>query len=175
MNANDPSTEVIAPWYKQPWAWFVLTPLIVVVIACSITVSIAFDNKDDVVLDNYYKEGRLINDRFEEDIKAKAIGAKGRLQFDIEVGEVFLDLQATSALPEALTLQLSHPVKAEYDQQINLQRIAPQRYRGDLVRPVQHRWYVRLLPATAAADGSLWRLDGEIDFSDSDHLDLDSQ
>ena len=52
-SANQEQDE--GPWYKQPWAWFVLTPLITVVLVSSVTVTIAVKYADERVIDNYYK------------------------------------------------------------------------------------------------------------------------
>ncbi len=172
MSTPTMSTEVIAPWYRQPWAWFVITPLIVVVIACGFTVSVAFNNRDDVVLDNYYNEGRAINNRFLEDQQAQAIGATGELIFDRKAGQVLLDLHAKAALPDTITLQMSHPVKAAYDRQITLKQIAPGRYQGDADELLQYHWYVRLTPVIVGT-GSTWQLKGEIDFATGDRVTLE--
>jgi hypothetical protein len=45
--------EDLKPWYRQFWAWFILSPLITVVIVSSITVTLAVKNADDRVVDNY--------------------------------------------------------------------------------------------------------------------------
>jgi uncharacterized protein len=176
MNNTSGSQEPIQPWYKQFWAWFILAPLIIVIIACAITVSIAFKNKDDIVIDNYYKEGRMINQRFEQDSTAREMGLSGELMFDREVGEVFLTLQSDVVLPEKLVLELSHPQKAEYDQQLTLKKVSEGRYRADLDARLQHHWYVRILPLSEAEIVEApWRLKGEIDFKFGERVNFDSQ
>ncbi len=176
MNNTTGSQEPTQPWYKQFWAWFILAPLIVVIFACAITVSIAFNNKDDVVIDNYYKEGRMINQRFEQDSTAREMGLTGELMFDREVGEVFLTLQSDAVLPEELVLELSHPHKAEYDQQLILKKVIEGRYRADLGARLQHQWYVRILPhIEAEITEAPWRLKGEINFKFGDRVNFDTQ
>ena len=51
----------VKPFYRKFWFWFVFTPLIVVVCVSLTMVTVAFRHADDVVIDNYYKEGRMIN------------------------------------------------------------------------------------------------------------------
>lgn len=162
------------PWYKQFWAWFILTPLLIVIVAVLSFVAVAVYNADDVVIDNYYKEGRLINQRFEQDKQAVALHIHGKLRFDLELGEVLLTLSGDTELPEKLLLLLNHPTSAARDQQVVLHAITPGRYRGDLERRPQHRWYLRLLPAVEPAqqNNADWRLNGQIDFAATDSLQL---
>ncbi len=46
--------EDLKPWYRQFWAWFILSPLITVVIVSSITVTIEVINDEDCVVENSY-------------------------------------------------------------------------------------------------------------------------
>ncbi|TQV84748.1 FixH family protein [Exilibacterium tricleocarpae] len=176
MYAKDAQPLPRLPWYKEFWAWFILTPLIVVIISCSIMVSLAFRHKDDVVMDNYYKEGRMINQRFEQDQRAAELGLEGTLRFDFSLGEVHLALQAhdDGVLPEDLLLLLDHPAIAGRDKTLRLQSLAPGRYRAELTRSLAHRWYVYVMPVAERAQRSQaqWRLLGELDFDLTDDLVL---
>lgn len=179
-------TLEVKPWYQQPWAWFILSPLIVVVIWSSILLTVAFKKADDVVKDNYYKEGRMINQRLEEDKAAKTLGIKGTLTFDLEVGEIVLNISAVdmSVLPKHLALSLDHPVEADYDISISLIEISPGYYTGELERKISNRWYFRLapLPGEEGKDSSPksavspeesknnWRLIGEINLASGNEL-----
>lgn len=156
-------------WYQQFWGWFVFTPLIVVVIASGFFVSTAFKHADDVVIDNYYQEGRTINQTFEQDKQAQALGLKGELRFDRTTGEVFLQLESKKALTETLTLSLSHPASRKHDRQLELKRRSSLFYRGDLERNIDHSWYVRIEPVEPNGESS-WRLSGRIDFSQGESL-----
>mgnify|MGYP001619987624 FL=1 len=66
----DQTAEKILPWYRQFWFWFVFGPLLFIIVLCGIFVFIAFKNSDDVVTDNYYKVGRMINQTLSQDEKA---------------------------------------------------------------------------------------------------------
>ena len=172
---NEQSSLDGTPWYRQTWAWFVLSPLILVVLVCTVLVSVAYKKADDVVIDNYYKEGRMINQRIEEDRLAKEAGLGAQLRFDMLTGEVLLSLSAQdqSIFPSVVMLHLDHPVEADFDLQVELHNIAPGRYRADLENALAHRWYVRLMPKiTADNAGQFWRLVGEVNLTDSDVLKL---
>lgn len=184
MNTNNTVDEGLdaGPWYREFWAWFILTPLIVVVITCSITVTIAVRNADDRVVDNYYKEGRMINFRHDQDLLAKSLSMEAKVNFDRELGELTVFLTGDGALPEKLTLNVSHPAKARLDQQLTLTRVAENQYHAELLTPfLSHRWYLKMVPerdenseatnsddnniADGADSQSIWRLRGEIDLS----------
>ncbi len=167
--------DTVAPWYRQFWAWFVLAPLILVIAVASYTVSTAFRYADDVVSDNYYKDGRMINQVIEQDEAALAMGLKGSLEIDNSLGEVQVALSANTPLPDRLLLLFSHPVSADKDLTLLLRKTASGRYRADLDAPIQYRWYLRLFPLESDSTAipsdldalehtAKWRLGGEIDF-----------
>lgn len=167
---NDETDESVKPWYRQFWFWFVFSPLIYIIIMCSITVTIALKGADDVIIDNYYKEGRMINQALEQDKQAKALGLSGELSFDRTTGEVSLVIANppadTALMPEQLLLLMGHPVKAAKDQLITLVAIAPGTYRGELVSEPDYSWYLTLYPIKdiAQRNEAPWTLSGDIDF-----------
>ena len=63
MSKNVENETQIKPWYKQFWPWFVISLPASAVVAGIITVFIAFDNADSLVVDDYYKAGLAINDQ----------------------------------------------------------------------------------------------------------------
>lgn len=162
------------PWYTHLWVWFIIAPLIAVVAASSVLVYMAVVHGDDVVQDNYYKEGRLINQRLVQDEHALLINVHGRTEFDLESGEVFLTLNSDKALPQELLLLLNHPTSENFDHEIRLQMIGDNRYRGDLEMSLSYRWYLRLLPVMDAEQQNTadWRLLAEIDFRNQQGVDL---
>lgn len=185
---EDHTEEDQKPWYRQFWAWFILSPLIAVVVVSSITVSIAVINADDRVVDNYYKEGRAINMRLDQDLLAISLGIKARLTFDTLSDDLILILNSKSEdLPEFLLLELSHPAHSERDHKLLLTRTAANQYNTELSDEVLNsRWYLRLLPIESLEDSDrahiveqtksfvtqtldntkqVWRLRGEIDFA----------
>jgi len=68
------------PWYKQFWPWFIIALPASAVIAGITTVFIAFENADSLVVDDYYKEGKAINQRVALLKRARDMGLKAELQ-----------------------------------------------------------------------------------------------
>jgi hypothetical protein len=162
--------EKANPWYREFWFWFVFSPLIYIIIMCSITVTIALKGADDVIIDSYYKEGRMINQALEQDQRARDLGLSGDLYFDRATGEVSLKIanipEDTSLMPANLLLMMGHPVKEEKDQLVQLKAIAPGEYRGELVAEPDFSWYLTLYSVANIEQRkeAAWTLSGEIDF-----------
>jgi hypothetical protein len=172
--ARDESGEALKPWYRQFWFWFVFSPLIYIMIMCSITVTIALKGADDVIIDNYYKEGRMINQALEQDKRAHELGLSGELRFDRTSGDVLLTMSNIPAdaklIPDELLLMMGHPVKAAKDQLISLKAITPGHYRGELKTEPDYSWYLTLYPINdlELRKEAPWTLSGEINFRESE-------
>lgn|SRR5690554_3533684 len=174
--------EDVAPWYRQVWFWFLFAPLFVVVCVSLMLVTVAFRHADDVVVDSYYKQGRMINQTLEQDRRALELGLTADLRFDRETGEVFVQVAHTSAaeqinLPDQLLLRLDHPFEADRDQRVLLKQVSAESYRGELNARPAHNWYLSLLPEIAAekyADAD-WLLSGNINFEVTEETRLQSR
>jgi uncharacterized protein len=157
--------------WREPWFWFVFTPLILVVLACIPFVYLAFNGADERVIDDYYTEGKAINHRFASDKLAERLGVRAHLQLDTQSGEVFCDLEGMAVYPAALSLHLSHPLRSARDQTFRLKKINAQRYRADIDQLYVGRWYVVLSPVDEAPDAT-WRLLGEMDLRQATSMHL---
>ncbi len=164
---TDSTDEKILPWYRQFWFWFVFGPLIFIIILCFITVTIAFNYSDDVVTDNYYKSGLMINQTFKQDEKAAALNLVARVKFDQTTGDVLVSLSGNHDYPKNILLFLDNPVKSKKDQSVLLTSISAGEYRGELESPVEYSWYISLVPESDVKKrkDAEWLLSGEIDFS----------
>lgn len=158
--------DVSGPWYKEFWAWFVFTPLIIVIIACSVFVTIAFQGREDVVTDDYYKVGKMINQEFEPTHRAKALGLLANLVVD--ASNQFIEVRLTESewgVQDSLVLNLSHPAEAERDRFITLTRVDDLVWRSNIKQPLSGRWYLRLSSINDAGIEQ-WRLQGEAQLSE---------
>lgn len=144
------------PWYRQFWPWFLIALPGAVVIASFYMLYLATSHSDDLVIDDYYKEGLAINRQLEMQQHASDLS----LQAGLAIGsqQVTVHLQGQPA-DDTLELLLSHPLEADRDQQLQLQRVAPGVYIGPLPQAVAARWHWRLSGTSA---GTAWRLDGVV-------------
>ncbi|MFT7561246.1 MAG: hypothetical protein ACI93R_003172 [Flavobacteriales bacterium] len=167
----DTREEVIGQvWYKEWGAWLVFTPLIVVVLVSLTFATIAFKYSDDVVVGEYYRVGKLINEEFGPEQTAEDFNITGTLTLSIESEEILLTLYANDALAIDPTLQLdinlSHPSSSELDRSTKLIRVSGGRYRADLSVPSATRWYIELRAISKDSE-RYWVLKREISIRDT--------
>lgn len=145
------------PWYRQFWPWFLIALPGTVVVAALYTLFLANRYSDDLVIDDYYKEGLAINRQLDRQHTAETLGITATLKLDNQQ----LDITVTGqiAAPQ-LRLMLSHPMEASRDLTVPVKRTSPGHYRVQLPQPLPGRWHWTL----DAGQGSPWRIDGEQDF-----------
>ena len=151
-----PAANVTSPWYKHLWPW-----IIIAILACSVTltlsmVTIAVNNPDNLVNDNYYEAGKGINRSLDRELLAQTLKMRANVHLDELTGEVELRLSGNSQ-PKTLELNLISPTQPEKDRKIMLTRSEsePGRYLGQLSDKVEGRRFVELL---GTEKGQVWRL-----------------
>lgn len=147
------------PWYRQFWPWFIFSLPGCVVIAGLVTVYIANEGADDLVVDNYYKNGLAINRQLEKNQRARDMGISAELAFS---GNQVLVTTSGPVEAAELDLQLSHPIEADRDFEILVSKIAPDTYQATLPYPVAQHWH--WIIELRQPEG--WRLDGSIQATD---------
>ena len=185
--AAGPIDSSTPPWYRQFWPWFLIALPATVVVAGFFTLYLAIKYSDDLVSDNYYRDGLAINQQLTQDLRATELALSAKLNFvagnDDAIDVLALELSSphvTKALPTLLTLYLLHPTDAKADQMIKLIAAGGGRYRGQLSQLPKQRYYLRLVPGIASGSiseqenlqSAEWRLTGEIDFSTGHLIEL---
>ena len=151
-------TKDIGPWYKQSWLWFVLTPLIAVVIIASILIFFAITTADGIVKDDYYKVARGTEIDSTKTQEAQRLGLKGEFMVDSLTGDVRLTLNSKDPLAETLTVDLVHPAHQKYDQTLTLRSVnGTGIYLGSLTKQLDGKRYL----IVSTPDGR-WNLRTEI-------------
>ncbi|RLQ21469.1 hypothetical protein DWB85_11945 [Seongchinamella sediminis] len=158
MNKRLPR-EDSEPWYRQFWPWFLILLPASVVVAGITMVVIANRGADDLVIDEYYKDGLAINRKLEKKERAEALGIGASLQ--VSGTEILVRTTGPVASPQ-LQLLLSHPLESDRDFQITVVQSVPGEYRGRLQASIAPRWHWALLNEA----GQAWRLDGSITAAD---------
>jgi hypothetical protein len=155
------------PWYRHFWPWFLMILPASVVVAGLSTAFIAARHADDLVVDDYYKNGLAINRQLERKQQATARGISAQLQFFDDTVRV----QILGPVDDQnLNLRLSHPFETDRDFMVALTRIAPGRYRGILTNNISDHWHWIIEEQNEeqskeeSEDG--WRLDGVIQASE---------
>jgi len=135
--------DLVKPWYKQFWPWFIISLPASAVIAGIITVIIAFENADSLVVDDYYKAGLAINGQFEQQRNAATYGYAATLK---RMPDNRLFLKFDNAVPdiEKLLLRWIHPADSNKDFSLELLRQSDNSFQTKSEHNFSGRWYLRL-------------------------------
>lgn len=151
-----PVANASSPWYKHLWPW-----IIIGILACSVTltlsmVTIAVNNPDNLVNDNYYEAGKGINRSLDRELLAKSLNLRAIVHLDELTGETNLRLTGDSQ-PETVELNLISPTQPAKDRKITLTRSPsePGRYVGQMNDKIEGRRFVELL---GQQNGQTWRM-----------------
>ncbi|RKF20024.1 cytochrome C oxidase Cbb3 [Alginatibacterium sediminis] len=148
--------QLILPWYKQFWPWFLIALPAAAVIASISTFFIANNNKSDLVVDSYYKVGKSINQDLSKLKAAETLGISADLES--KDGALILSMQVPSSYQnQALEVKLAHKTQAKKDLDFLVTADANGRYRFGENFDQAGRWFIRIEPI----DGS-WRLQEEL-------------
>lgn len=150
------------PWYRHFWPWFLITLPACVVVAGIWTAVIASKHADDLVADEYYKDGLAINVQLAKKQRAAELGLSAQLHFSGDLVTVTLSGPVRDS---GLRLKLSHPLEADRDFAMPLTRIAPGSYRGSLDAEITPHWHWTL----QGLRRDDWRLDGKVQAADIDN------
>ena len=95
-----------SPWYKHLWPW-----IIIGILTCSVSLSltmvtIAVNNPDNLVNDNYYEAGKGINRSLDRELLAQTLKLKASVHLDELTGEA--DLRLSGRDRKSTRLNSSH-------------------------------------------------------------------
>ncbi|MBI5751925.1 MAG: FixH family protein [Hydrogenophilales bacterium] len=144
------------PWYRDYWPWFLIALPASAVVAGFITLWLAIQSDDGVVVDDYYKQGLAINRTLARDETAARLQLAAHMR--LAGGNVELTLSGRLAShPDRITLRIAHPTRAGMDQTAVLTHIGNGRYTGHAQLPAPGRWTLVL-----EDPGKIWLLHGRI-------------
>lgn len=104
------------PWYRHRWPWILISVPVVSVISGVALLTIAFNNPAILVVDNYYTEGRAINQSLAMDEAADERGISANLL----LSDNGLHVSLNGANDAALRLFVYHATDPQRDQQFIL-------------------------------------------------------
>ena len=155
------------PWYCYGWPWFLISiPLISVGLGLSM-LYLGMSTNNSLVVDDYYKAGKAINQRIARDVRATEYGMHGEL-FQADDGVVLTlshqsvdrDKALVAVLnPERVIVKFVHVTRASLDLDVTAQHIGGGRYIAqDTQMPLSDRWRIHIYPELEALDDMSWRL-----------------
>lgn len=154
LKANEAGAEL--PWYRHRWPWFLMLGPALVVVAGSFTMWLALRSQDPLVVDDYYKQGKAINQDLRRAKNAAALDMHLSLAYQpaegVLRGRIAGDAAARSG---ALRLRLIHSTQAEKDLSFLVQPDAKGEFSLALPMLEMARWQV-----VAEDTAGQWRLQG---------------
>ena len=137
-----------------------------VVIAGAITMWISFSGADALVVDDYYKQGKAINQDLRRDRVAESKGLSLTLRFDAATGTLLGQVRGSDNTA-ALSLLLIHPTMPAKD--LRLAAVPDGQGNFSIALPLleRARWQVQLEDAVRT-----WRLHGNWSWPQQKNIDI---
>jgi hypothetical protein len=143
------------PWWQHRWPWLLMLGPFIVLMAGSYTSWLAFSRPDALVVGDYYKQGKAINQDLRRDRAAQELGLSVTLRYDATNGILSGKIGSHGAMPRTALLRLSHATQPEKDVVLELHP-APDGVFGVALPMLERtRWLVLL--ESGQRD---WRLEG---------------
>ena len=144
------------PWYRHRWPWLLMLGPFLVVVAGSYTMWLAYTRQDALVVGDYYKQGKAINQDLRRDRVATALNLAVALRYDPVQATLMGRLDSpVKAQPGRLLLHLAHATQPEKDVQLVVQPDADGAFTVALPMLERSRWQVQV-----ESEKRDWRLDG---------------
>lgn len=104
------------PWYRQRWPWLLMLGPAIVVVAGSFTTYLAYSHQDAMVVDDYYKKGKAINQDLRRDRAASTLHLSWQARYDPASGVMTGQLRSFErAYAVPFRLYLAHATLPEQD------------------------------------------------------------
>ncbi|SHH01190.1 FixH family protein [Massilia sp. CF038] len=130
-------------WYAQRWPWLLMLGPALVVVAGTITGYLAYTRQDAMVVDDYYKQGKAINQDLRRDRAASAMQLAFDAQYDAQAGLLRGQVRSFGrplALP--LRISMSHSTQPEKDLALLVQPDSEGRFSVAIAPLERARWGV---------------------------------
>ncbi|MEE9322344.1 MAG: FixH family protein [Granulosicoccus sp.] len=92
----------VQPWYRQGWPWFLISIPFTSIILSFAMLYLALQTNNSLVVGDYYKQGKAINQRIERDRIAMLLGMHAILEQAPDGLVLQLDQEPIDAVPDEL-------------------------------------------------------------------------
>lgn len=143
-----------APWYKHRWPWFLMIGPVTVMIATGVSAWLGAQQPDAMVVADYYKQGKAINQDLRRDRAATELALTFEAGHDAQAGRLNGRLaSAGKPVVAPFHIRLAHPTLPERDLVLEALPDANGRFSARLPKLEATHWQV--VVEGAARD---WRL-----------------
>jgi hypothetical protein len=163
MHAH-PVFQPSAPWYRHRWPWFLMIGPVLVVVAGAITTWLAMSRPDAMVVGDYYKQGKAINQELRRDREATRLGLVFATRYEPAQGRLLGRLESHGKPVLApFHIRLAHPTQPERDRVLEALPDARGQFTAQAPNLEATHWQV-VVEGGGAAPGA-WRLAGSWDWT----------
>ena len=142
------------PWYAHRWPWFLMLGPAIVVVAGVITGWLAWSRQDAMVVGDYYKKGKAINQELRRDRVASGMRLSLSARYDAPAGMLRGELTSFGRpLAAPFRINLAHSTLPAKDVVLEVTPDAQGRYSVALPVLEKARWQM----VAEGAEGT-WRL-----------------
>ena len=143
-------------WYTHRWPWLLMLGPFLVIVAGSYASWLAFSRQDALVVDDYYKQGKAINQDLRRDHAAASLGLAATLTYDPASSRLKGSLLSFGVpMPGTHQLTLVHATLPEKDISFTIQTDNTGAFSIALPMLEKTRWQVQM-----ESEHREWRLHG---------------
>lgn len=137
----------VTPWWKQRWPWLLMAGPAIAIVAGTYAGYLAFTRQDALVVGDYYKQGKAINQDLRRDRVASSMGLSLSIGYDATQGVLAGQLhrdhdESGHGNAQQLFLRLSHATLPDKDIQLVVRPDAFGRFQINLPMLERSRWVV---------------------------------
>ena len=133
-------------WYSEPYVWLLIAFPMLAVIGGFITLVLAIDSNDGLVVDDYYREGLMINRVLDRDREAARLQLSAVLKLAPERDSFVLNLRGNGQFtaPAALRVGFLHATRKGHDRHVIAYKSKDGSYSSGIQPLIRGHWYVQI-------------------------------
>lgn len=162
MNAANPPSP--RPWYRHRWPWLLMVMPFTAMILGFLLLYFAITTNDGLVVDDYYRQGRAIDQTIARSVAATELGLAADVSVRAENLSIVLNANEGVEVPAELIVTVIHPTQAGFDQNLRMSLV-----NGEYSAPIKPltvgRWQLQIEDPER-----VWRLHG--DFRVPDNIEV---
>lgn len=132
-------------WYRNPWVWLIIALPMSAVIGGIATIIITNQHQPDMVVDDYYKQGKAINQELTLYNNAKNLN----VSLELKVSEQRIEVRSTTEYP-ALKVKMIHSTLANQDFDLVLTPNAKGSLSSSISSIMPGKWQIIIMPMDSA-------------------------
>lgn len=158
------------PWYAHRWPWLLMLGPLLVVLAGIHTAWLAFSGQDALVVDDYYKQGKAINQDLRRDRIAASLRIALHMRYDAATGKLTGSVsRLNQPMSGEVAVRLIHPTQPAKDMQLEARADEQGNFLIELPMLERARWQVLV-----EGENREWRLNGKWFWPEQKSVDIEA-